>query len=47
MLEDAEKTDVRISVEGVSEGVEIHIDFEEGITRILGMLPSMFLFNAM
>lgn len=47
MLEDAEKTDVRISAEGVSEGVEIHIDFEEGITRILGMLPSMFLFNAM
>ncbi|MDO4628003.1 MAG: hypothetical protein Q4C70_02340 [Planctomycetia bacterium] len=47
IMDGTDETDMVFEVDTTEKGMVIQMDFEEGITRILGMLPSLIMMNAM
>ncbi len=47
IMDGTEETDMVLGIDTTDNGMVIRMDFEEGITRILGMLPSLIMMNAM
>ncbi len=47
ILDGTDKTDMVLDFDSTETGMVIRLNFEEGITRILGMLPSLIMMRAM
>lgn len=47
IMDGTEETDMVLGIDTTENDMVIRMDFEEGITRILGMLPSLIMMNAM